>query len=140
MATVLPVHPYHFRSSPSTGSQPLRLYASKIPCGLKLYVVPLIMQPTVPDGQQMLNRKPPFGLNVIAAAKQLPQYTLRVVETSLVTHKAQGPVEVELEVECGMIVERDAVPMKRAKSRTSDMTLVLTVTSELDFVDFRRIS
>lgn len=97
------------------------------------------MQPTVPDDQQMLNRKPPFGLNVIAAVKQLPQYTLRVVETGLVTHKAQGPVEVELEVECGMIVERDAAPMKKNKARTSDMTLVLTVTSELDFIDFRRI-
>ncbi|EPS99015.1 hypothetical protein FOMPIDRAFT_1031123 [Fomitopsis schrenkii] len=88
----------------------------------------------------MLNRRPPFGLNVIAAVKQLPQYTLRVVETSLVSQKTQGPVEVELEVECGMIVERDAAPTKKSKARTSDMTLVLTVTSELDFVDFRRIS
>ncbi|KZT69812.1 P-loop containing nucleoside triphosphate hydrolase protein, partial [Daedalea quercina L-15889] len=87
----------------------------------------------------MLNRKPPFGFNVIAQVQQLPQYTLRVVEKSLVTHKAQNPVEVELEVECGMIIGCDLAKAKKNKTRMTDMTSVLTVTSETDFVDFRRI-
>ncbi|KAH9928154.1 uncharacterized protein B0H18DRAFT_875089 [Fomitopsis serialis] len=87
----------------------------------------------------LLNRKSPFGLNVIASVQQLPQYTLRISENALVAHKAQKPVEVELEVECGLIIETDSAKAKRGKTRMADMTAVLTVTSELDFVDFRRI-
>lgn len=50
-------------------------------------------------------------------------------------------VEVELSVECGLVQDVKAVKSKKSKKiKRYDMTLVLTLTSDHNFVDFRRIS
>lgn len=54
----------------------------------------------------------------------------------------QEPVEVELSIECSLIAD-SSVPgvskQKKQKGRSFNMTTVLTVTSDLEFVDYRRI-
>ncbi|KAJ3740516.1 hypothetical protein DFH05DRAFT_1509141 [Lentinula detonsa] len=50
------------------------------------------------------------------------------------------PVDVELSVECGLVQEAGpSKPKKQKPSRFSHMTSVLTLTSDNQFVDFRRI-
>ncbi len=50
-------------------------------------------------------------------------------------------VEVELSVQCGLLRDVKAAKSKKnKKTKRYDMTLVLTLTSDHNFVDFRRIS
>ncbi|KAH8099579.1 DEAD-domain-containing protein [Cristinia sonorae] len=88
--------------------------------------------------EALLNRRPPFGLEVLATVKQFPQYTLNISEVSVSEGGGEGPVEVELSVECGLIVE-SGVHTKKKNTKGQDMTVVLTYSSDLDFIDFRRI-
>jgi ATP-dependent DNA helicase HFM1/MER3 len=50
-----------------------------------------------------------------------------------------GPVEVELSIKCSLAAEQSTIKAKKQKGRTSNMTAVLTLTSDMDFIDFRRI-
>lgn len=69
----------------------------------------------------------------------LPQYTLVVQEVE-VRSGAGNPVEVRLRIECSIVEARNtAVKPKKSRSRNFDRTAVLTVTSDMDFIDFRRI-
>jgi ATP-dependent DNA helicase HFM1/MER3 len=52
------------------------------------------------------------------------------------------PVEIELSVECHLLTDQSAASVSKAKKQknlASDMTTVLTLTSDLDFIDFQRI-
>jgi hypothetical protein len=84
----------------------------------------------------LLNRKPPFGTDVISMAKSLPRYSLSVTERSISSGEL-GSVEVKLSIQCGLLEEVERKGRRKALGR--DITYVLTVTSDLDFVDFRRI-
>ena len=88
---------------------------------------------------QLLNRKPPFGQELLATVNQLPQYTITITESYISTQ--DDGVEVTLSMECGLV--RDIKPSKAKKAKKQkrwDMTLVLTLTSDHTFIDFRRIS
>ena len=87
-----------------------------------------------------MNRRPPFGNEILALVQRFPQYFLEVTEVDVTTDEGNGPVEVELSIKCGLLNE-NAVGDKARKSRNKgrDSTVVLTLTSDLDFVDFRRI-
>ena len=88
---------------------------------------------------QWLNRKPPFGHEVLAAVKQLPQYTLNLCEIDVSKHI--DAVEVELSIECGVVREGKVSGFKKSKKpKRYDQTVVLTLTSDNNFIDFRRIS
>lgn len=50
-----------------------------------------------------------------------------------------SPVEVELSIECGLLVESGTNAKRKKATRGVDMTVVLTHNSDLDFIDFRRI-
>ncbi|PCH37704.1 nucleoside triphosphate hydrolase protein [Wolfiporia cocos MD-104 SS10] len=87
--------------------------------------------------EALLNRRPPFGHEVLAALQQFPQYVLRITEEHVSTHKG---VEVDLSIECGLAVETESRSKPNTvKNRFADMTTVLALTSDLDFVDFRRV-
>ncbi|KAI8989727.1 P-loop containing nucleoside triphosphate hydrolase protein [Trametes punicea] len=89
--------------------------------------------------EQLLNRKPPFGHDLLASVNQLPRYTVAISE--IATMVRSDGVEVDLSVECGLIQDTKVPKSKRTKKQKRwDMTLVLTLTSDNTFVDFRRIS
>jgi ATP-dependent DNA helicase HFM1/MER3 len=83
-----------------------------------------------------MNRRPPFGTDVVQFAKSLPHYFLDVSEKSVVSSDS-GVVEIQLHVQCGMLDNNEPKSMRKTRGR--DITQVLTLTSDLEFVDFRRI-
>ncbi len=88
----------------------------------------------------MLNRRPPFGLEVLASAFDIPQYALEVQELEVTSDGGRNPVEISLRIECTLVEEKHAVvKTKKPRSRNFDRTSVLTLTSDMDFIDFRRI-
>jgi ATP-dependent DNA helicase HFM1/MER3 len=88
----------------------------------------------------LLNRKPPFGHEVIAYVKQLPRYKLEISESGITPSDGTSPVEVELLVQCGLVDDIASVPQPRkGKMRFREATMLVTVTSDLDYIDFRRI-
>jgi ATP-dependent DNA helicase HFM1/MER3 len=48
-------------------------------------------------------------------------------------------VEITLEIQCGLTVELAKPQQKKGKGRASEMTSIVTVTSDNTFVDYRRI-
>ncbi|KAH7911400.1 hypothetical protein BJ138DRAFT_1238398 [Hygrophoropsis aurantiaca] len=92
--------------------------------------------------ETLLNRRSPFGHEILAAARDFPQYFLSVRETDIIPSNGEDPVEVQLTIECGVSQDDGAskVKTKKHKGRGLDMTTVLTVTSDLLFIDFRRIA
>lgn len=91
---------------------------------------------------KLLNRRPPFGLEMLTAVREFPLYTLRVTETEVRTSKGHNPVEIDLSIECGIADDTGGHPKtsKKSKARSYNMTAVLTLTSDKDLIDFRRIS
>lgn len=90
---------------------------------------------------QLLNRRPPFGLEVQDSIREFPYYSLQISELDVRMNGGVGPVEINLSIKCGL-VEEQMTPRKQKKQKTRgmNMTVVLTLTSDMDFVDFRRIS
>ncbi|KAF8350588.1 hypothetical protein F5887DRAFT_939993 [Amanita rubescens] len=90
----------------------------------------------------LLNRRPPFGQEVIASAQELPQYSLEIQQVQVRSGSGNEPVEVDLSVHCGLADRHDNVKAKKPKPqrREANMTVVYAVTSDLDFIDFRRTS
>lgn len=77
----------------------------------------------------------------MAAARELPQFNLKITENSVTTSGGDNPVTIELEIECSLVdmPEVKSIKQKKLKSASLGMTGVLTLTSDNDFVDFRRI-
>ncbi|KAK0463719.1 uncharacterized protein EV420DRAFT_1729062 [Desarmillaria tabescens] len=46
--------------------------------------------------EALLNRRPPFGLEMLASAREFPSYKLRITEIEVRTSDAEKPVEVDL--------------------------------------------
>jgi len=89
---------------------------------------------------KLLNRRPPFGLEVLASVRELPQYFVKVTALKVSAHGGKGPVEVDLSIECGLLEEQlPPSKAKKPKGRISNMTAILTLTSDMDLLDFRRI-
>ncbi|KAI0647359.1 P-loop containing nucleoside triphosphate hydrolase protein [Trametes meyenii] len=89
--------------------------------------------------EQLLNRKSPFGHDLLATVNQLPQYTIAISEEN--TTCGKDGVEVELSVECALVRDPKVPKARKVKKQKRwDMTLVLTLTSDNTFIDFRRIS
>ena len=89
---------------------------------------------------KLLNRRPPFGHQILASVRQLPKYSVSIKKTDVTASDGTQPVEVELAIECVLLENNAPVQAQKTKTKYRDTTLVLTVTSDLDFVDFRRIS
>lgn len=91
---------------------------------------------------QLLNRRSPFGLELLASVSELPQYFLKTTEVEITSSGGQKPVEIDLMIECGLLVEPSSgssFKAKKNKGRSFTMTVLLTLTSDMDFIDFRRI-
>jgi len=108
--------------------------------GSKLYVFGNLPLPRfLTPGAQLLNRRTPFGHVILDQVAKFPQYHLQVAQKSVKSHQGQGPVEVTLEIQCGLDAELPKPQQKKGKGRMYEMTSVLTVTSDNTFVDYRRI-
>lgn len=89
--------------------------------------------------EELLNRRPPFGSEVLAAAREFPRYTLITKEIRSTPSNGKKPVEVELLVECSLILDATAPQKaKELKRIGTEKTTLLTLTSDLAFIDFRR--
>ena len=78
---------------------------------------------------------------MLAFVKQLPQYSLEITEVNVTPSDGKSPVEVELSIDCGIVCDlTQAAQPRKGKSKFRESTLVLIVNSDLDYIDFRRIS
>ncbi|TRM59292.1 Sec63 Brl domain-containing protein [Schizophyllum amplum] len=89
--------------------------------------------------EALLNRRPPFGHEIIAAVQEFPHYSISIKELQVHPGGGDSPATVELLVECGVIEHSQSSNGKKGKIKSSTFTSVLTVTSDDDFIDFRRI-
>ncbi|KAG0697011.1 DEAD-domain-containing protein [Suillus ampliporus] len=91
--------------------------------------------------EELLNRRSPFGSEVLVAANELPKYFLVLTEVKVSPSDGKSPVDVELSVECGLLLDKRASTGSKKQKRSGfDLTTLLTITSDFVFVDFRRIS
>ncbi|KAJ6531293.1 hypothetical protein B0H19DRAFT_1242397 [Mycena capillaripes] len=89
--------------------------------------------------ETLLNRRPPFGHEVLASVRELPQYTLVVKEVEVHSNGGKDPVEIELSITCGLALEPSNGPKGKKQKGRTQMTAILTLTSDSEMVDFRRI-
>lgn len=90
---------------------------------------------------QLLNRRPPFGHEILACAREFPEYSLRITELEVKSNGGIDPVEVNLLIECELAKDSSkSLKMKNQKGRYSNTTAVLIMTSDFEFIDFRRIT
>ncbi|KAJ3571066.1 hypothetical protein NP233_g4001 [Leucocoprinus birnbaumii] len=85
----------------------------------------------------LLNRKAPFGHEVLASAAEIPQFALDASRVSVKSDGGKTPVQLEVSIQCSLKNQASAAKPKK-KSRYHDMTTILTITSDLDLIDFRR--
>ncbi|SJL00868.1 uncharacterized protein ARMOST_04182 [Armillaria ostoyae] len=92
--------------------------------------------------EALLNRRPPFGLEMLASAREFPSYMLKITEIEVRTNGGTKPVEVDLSIECGLTDETftSQPKSKKQKGRVYNMTSIITLTSDMELIDFRRIS
>ena len=92
--------------------------------------------------EQLLNKKQASGHKILSIVRELPQYSITIHELA-VAHTTVGTgsaVDVEIDIQCSVSLDGTSSKSKGHKSRHyQDMTYILTVTSEMAFVDFRRI-
>lgn len=86
---------------------------------------------------QLLNRKSPFGHVVLDSLAELPKYRIKVSQTSVMTDNGKNPVRIKFSIECELVSSASA---KVKKFRYHDVTAILSLTSDYDLIDFRRIS
>lgn len=89
---------------------------------------------------QLLGRRTPFGHEVLAFLQSLPPYNLSIEVDDISSYNGKKPVSVTLTISCSL-ADALVIPSK-SKHRTKfpGMTSILTATSDLDFIDFRRIA
>ncbi|KAH9079272.1 P-loop containing nucleoside triphosphate hydrolase protein [Lactarius deliciosus] len=88
----------------------------------------------------LLNKKQASGHKILFAVRELPQYSVTIDELSVVHSTSDSPIDVELDIQCSVSWGGGSSKPKAHKNRHfADMTYVLTVTSDLEFIDFRRI-
>jgi len=78
---------------------------------------------------------------MLTSLRDFPLYSLKIVQQEVNVFGGKRPVEIDLLVECALVEEGSTanVKPKKPKSRYADMTAVLSLTTDMDFIDFRRI-
>lgn len=93
--------------------------------------------------EQLLNKKQASGNKILSAARELPRYFITIHELAVERNAVASGKAVDVEVDIHCSVTLGGASSSKSKAQKSrhyhDMTYILTVTSDLDFVDFRRI-
>ncbi|KAG9103376.1 Sec63 [Ceratobasidium sp. 370] len=87
----------------------------------------------------LLNRRPPFGSDLVSAARSLPRYSISIVETSTAINHAKSALDVTLSIAISAKLSQGKVN-RFSKNFDTRSSSVLTVLSDNQYVDFRRIS
>lgn len=79
-------------------------------------------------------------MELLASVAEFPQYVLSIEEKSLQTDGGKNPVQVELTIRCRLVEDKNFVSKtKKQRGRGIQMTAILTLTSDMDLIDIRRI-
>ncbi|KAH6918431.1 Sec63 Brl domain-containing protein [Coprinopsis sp. MPI-PUGE-AT-0042] len=89
--------------------------------------------------EALLNRRPGFGHEVLGLVNAIPRYEVQINVVEVRTDGGKSDVQAELAIECRASLGDALRTSKKTKPRSFDMTSILTVSSDMDFVDFRRI-
>ncbi|KAG9310669.1 DEAD-domain-containing protein [Chiua virens] len=118
-----------------------RVYQVKVLAENGVGTIQKLLQTSPLRIEQLLNRRPPFGFEVLAAANKFPRYHLNMKELKSRYSDGNSPVEVEFVVQCG-IVSSDSPPQRAKKHEwgETETTTLLVVTSDMVFIDFRRVA
>jgi ATP-dependent DNA helicase HFM1/MER3 len=79
---------------------------------------------------------------VLSSLKEYPQYSLSITENEVQSDGGKNPVQIELSIACAVVEEEGeslVSKTKKQKGRSFQMTAVLTLTSDNDLIDLRRI-
>ncbi|KAF9454628.1 P-loop containing nucleoside triphosphate hydrolase protein, partial [Macrolepiota fuliginosa MF-IS2] len=85
----------------------------------------------------LLNRKSPFGHDVLASLGEIPKYQVKASQLSVTSDGGKSPVSIKLTVDCELLNPASTTKYNK-KHRYNDMTAILTLTSDFDWIDFRR--
>ena len=88
---------------------------------------------------QLLNRRPPFGLEILSCLADFPQYVLKVKEVEVHSDGGVNPVQIDLAIECSLLEDKTGSSKTKKRLRGFQMTAVLTLTSDNELIDLRRI-
>ncbi|KIO34323.1 hypothetical protein M407DRAFT_218466 [Tulasnella calospora MUT 4182] len=86
----------------------------------------------------LLNRKPPFGRDILEEVSALPTYRVIIKEESLTHSEGAEPVVASLAIEVGL--DAPLTTPKGKKVQNAGFACILTVTSDMEFIDFRRVA
>ncbi|KAG8980181.1 Sec63, partial [Tulasnella sp. 427] len=85
----------------------------------------------------LLNRKPPLGNDILEEVSALPKYRLKINEEVLTHSGGTEPVVASLAIEVGL--DGPLTTPREKKAPILGFASVLTVTSDMEFIDYRRI-
>lgn len=90
---------------------------------------------------KLLNRRTPYGHEVLSFVQEMPQYAVSVTvpKNGIITYSGKKPVSIDIDIECSLVQPLSGRVKSKQKSKFPGMTSVLTTTSDLDLIDFRRI-
>jgi hypothetical protein len=94
--------------------------------------------------EQLLNKKQASGHKILSAVREFPQYSATIHELAIAhsTETSDNVVDVEVDIQCSVSLEGASSSSKSQAQKSRhyhDMTYILTLTSDMDFIDFRRI-
>ncbi|KDQ10599.1 hypothetical protein BOTBODRAFT_190414 [Botryobasidium botryosum FD-172 SS1] len=92
-----------------------------------------------PRLELLLNRRHPFGTEILKAVQALPSYSISITEERVTSSGGRTPVRVTLNIQAGLDAALAAHKSKKQKGPSLGMTSILVLTSDLCFLDFRRI-
>lgn len=99
------------------------------------------LRKTTPSQLELiLNRRPPFGTQILTAISELPQYDLDITDSHIQPSRKNKAIMIELTIKCRLSGDTgETGKNSKRKSTMLGMTSILTVTNEFSFIDFRRI-
>ncbi|CAE6372058.1 unnamed protein product [Rhizoctonia solani] len=87
----------------------------------------------------LLNRRPPFGSDIVLSARALPIYSIFIEELSSTANKIANTIDVKLLV--SVLAQYASTEGSQSRSDfDTRVTSILTITSDNQLIDFRRIN
>jgi hypothetical protein len=99
---------------------------------------------TRPDSRPATEQKASLWHKIFHTVRELPHYSVTIHELGIARSTAisNNAVDVEVEIQCSVTLEGASLSKSKAQRGRHyyDMTYILALTSDLDFIDFRALS